>query len=276
MKNLFRLILFTFLFSCHRDTSETAHHGNSMVSSEPAAVIASEAMAPTKESHNMPLPNQDWMVQEGHLILEVENFKEVSNRLPSFLSTYEAHISEENQSSDLYSIRTQYTIRVPAARFDTLVRSLQALSIHTEQKNISSHDVSEEYIDIEARLRTKKIYEEKYFQLLNKAKNLEELIEIQNQLRAIREEIESMEGRKKYLESRVSMSTIHLTLFEKTDYQYTEKENGIFYRLKKSFMSGWDTSLNIAFGLLSIWPITIFFTIFVILIRKYYQKKKPS
>lgn len=278
MKILTCLLLFIALNSCHSDARERLTESSATTSGlsvDPSALPV-EASIPKKNAAESIAFAPSMMVKEGNLTAEVETLKESASMLLNILAPYKAIITQEHQSRDDYSIRTNYTIRVPAARFDSLMNAIASMALVVDQRDISSVDVAEEYIDIESRIKTKKMYEEKYFHLLQKAKNLSELIEIQNQLRMIREEIESIESRKKYFDSQIAMSTIHLTLYEKRDYRYVEKENGVRYRFKKSISSGWDCSLDIFFGLFSIWPLVILFSIFVLLIRRFYQKKKTN
>ena len=83
-----------------------------------------------------------------------------------------------------------------------------------DNKEISSQDVTAEYIDIDARLKAKKVLENRYLELLKKANKVSEILEIEQQLSAIREEIEAKEGQLNYLQNRVSFSTITIEFYK--------------------------------------------------------------
>ena len=87
-------------------------------------------------------------------------------------------------------------------------------ALFTDHKNISAEDVTSEFIDITGRLKTKKDVRNRYTELLNKADKVKDIIEVEEKLRVLQEEIESVEGRLKYLNDRVAYSTIDLTIYQ--------------------------------------------------------------
>jgi hypothetical protein len=105
-----------------------------------------------------------------------------------------AYISNESQNN--YGERLQYNqmIRVPADQFDLLLQKIEGEAVNVESKNIHTQDVTEEFIDVEARLKTKKELETRYRELLKQAKTVQDIVSIEGQIAAVRSEIESMEG----------------------------------------------------------------------------------
>ena len=73
---------------------------------------------------------------------------------------------------------------------------------------IDSQDVTEEYIDITARLKTKKELEARYLELLKKANKVEEIVSIEKEIGNLRSDIESIEGRLRYINNAVAYSTL--------------------------------------------------------------------
>ncbi len=82
------------------------------------------------------------------------------------------------------------------------------------QRNISGDDVTEEYVDLESRLKSKRVVEERLISFMNNAEKTEDLLKISEDLAEVQEEIETIEGRKKFLENQTSLSTIIITLYE--------------------------------------------------------------
>ena len=76
--------------------------------------------------------------------------------------------------------------------------------------------MTEEFVDLKARLKAKKELEDRYLQLLEQAKNVKEMLEIERELSNIREEIEAKEGRLQYLQNKVTLSTIYINFYKTT------------------------------------------------------------
>ena len=169
------------------------------------------------------------------------------------------------------------TIRIPAQNFEKFISILEKGSGKLKYKNISARDVTEEFIDIEARLKTKKEVEKRYRQLLSKAKNIKEILEVEEKLRVLREEIESREGRLKYLKKQVAFSTVYLQITQKLDYKYEPtKEKSFLQRLFKSLDKGWKGLIIFLLFMFRIWPLIIIGLIAVYYIRIVRKKRKQK
>jgi hypothetical protein len=141
-----------------------------------------------------------------------------------------------------------------------------------DNKEISSQDVTEEYIDIDARLKAKKKLENRYLELLTKATKMSEMLAIEAQLSAIREEIEAKEGQLRYMQNRVSLSTISIEF-----YKTIAVESGvtISYGAKvwNAIKSGFYGISNYFLGVLECWPFIIIAIALFYFIRKRFKKK---
>jgi hypothetical protein len=105
---------------------------------------------------------------------------------------------------------TTITIRVPSAGFDEAVRRIEGVGdmVH---RNVSAEDVTEEFMDLEVRLKNGRAMRERLEQLLAKAQKVEESIAIERELGRVAGEIERLEGRMKFLRDRAAYSTITVT-----------------------------------------------------------------
>jgi hypothetical protein len=105
-------------------------------------------------------------------------------------------------------------LRVPSARFGQLRAGLDQLG-EVLALNISVQDVGEEYTDATARLKSKRQVEDRLLELLRtRVGKLSDVIELERALEAVRQEIESTEGRLRYLRNQVGLSTMTVTLSE--------------------------------------------------------------
>lgn len=105
------------------------------------------------------------------------------------------------------------TMRVPNSSYADVMNRLK------EMGNVSSiseqaQDVTEEYVDLESRIRNLRAQESVYLNLMSKAQTIEESISVQRELSVIQEQIEQLTGRKNYLDNHVQLSTIQVTLTE--------------------------------------------------------------
>lgn len=121
-------------------------------------------------------------------------------------------VADSNTSGVGESIQqVDATLRVPSDRFEAV---LEALRDEGEllQETLSGEDVTEEYTDLTARLRSKRVLEERMLTILSTVDNVEDALRVETELTAVRTEIERLEGRKRVIENRVSLSTIHLSV----------------------------------------------------------------
>lgn len=189
----------------------------------------------------------------------------ISNSLKDF----GAYISEESTSNYHNQNGFDLTIRVPVGNFDNLLDFIIANADIKEfdSKSTQVRDVTEEFIDIEARIKIKKESEQKLYELLRQSKNLSETLEIQKQLTDLRSDIESVEGRLKYLADQVGYSTVRVSFYE--DVKYSERFFGDFW---SAIQDGWQVFLQVLTALAYLWVVILVFFL-IIFGYKYYKRK---
>ncbi len=102
--------------------------------------------------------------------------------------------------------------RVPASQFASALEEIRGAGERVISEKISGQDVSEEYLDLEARLRTKKALEAQFLEIMKQAHKVQDALDVQSQLADVRTEIERLEGRRRFLENQAALSTITTTL----------------------------------------------------------------
>ena len=116
-------------------------------------------------------------------------------------------------SSDRSAIhRGNVSVRVPAQQLDEAVRRIRELGIRVDWESSNSQDVTDEYVDSNSRLRSLRATEEALLNLLNQADDVEDALEVQRELTGLQAEIESLQGRIKFLEQTAAFSLINVTL----------------------------------------------------------------
>jgi hypothetical protein len=210
------------------------------------------------------------LIKTGQLNISVNNATKFRGTVDAKLKKYGAYIVNEQQNQTDYEISNQLTIRVPAAKFDSLLTAFESEKGKVSYKNISVQDVTAEYLDQAGRLKTRKEVRDRYQALLGKANKVNEIIEIEEAARKVQEEIEAAEGQLKYLRNQSSFST--LTLYIAQDLKY--RGDGFGQRLLDGLANGWQGFLMFLVGIAHLWVFLIIGAFAFYFIRKRFFKKK--
>jgi hypothetical protein len=118
----------------------------------------------------------------------------------------------EAASQNVASTQVNVVVRVPAQQFQATIDEIRAVGGRILHEKSSGQDVTEEYIDLEARIRTKKALEAQFLEIMKQARKVEEALNVQRELASVRTDIERLEGRHRFLDNQASLSTITVTL----------------------------------------------------------------
>jgi hypothetical protein len=121
-------------------------------------------------------------------------------------------VSAGREAGRAEALRVELVLRVPAAKFETALAALRGLGRDVGREQVTGQDVSEEYIDLEARIRTERALEAQLLEILKSTRAVSEMMEVHGRLADVRGEIEKMEGRRRFLDDRTSLSTIRLEI----------------------------------------------------------------
>lgn len=274
---LLTLMLFITLASC----SKSAEYGEASavaledISTTDAAAEAATETAQTtddtKEIAEEVTAPERMIVKQGSIRFETSNALETRQNIATSIKKLNGYLSKD--SSTAYGNRTEYTIeiRVPAKNFETLLEGVTQTATKVDSKNISALDVTEEFIDVEARIKTKKEIEERYKELLKRANSIEDILKIESELGTLRADIESFEGRLKYLKNRVTLSTLSVTFYEKG-----ESTTSFGYEISSALGSGWENLLSFVIGIFYIWPFILIGTAIFVVIRRIRKRRKQN
>jgi len=169
------------------------------------------------------------IIKTKFLSLETKDLKKIYTKVENITSKYKGFVISSSINSNGYIIAPRpiektiqnetetlfgtIVLKVPVKNLEKAVKELKELgSLKSEQE--SSEEVTEQHIDLSARLRNLKRQEERYLEILSSAKTVEDMLKVEEQLSRVREEIESMEAQVDYLEKSAVMATITLELFE--------------------------------------------------------------
>ena len=163
------------------------------------------------------------ILRNGELTLEVPAPAEAERKITSiadavggFVVTSESKQHETGDPPKQY-LEVNLVIRVPEAQFQTAFDQILGLGSRVIQNKTTGEDVTEEFIDLEARIRTQKALEIQFLEIMKQATKVPDALEVQRQIAEVRTEIEKLEGRKRFLENRASLSTITVSLQSPAD-----------------------------------------------------------
>lgn len=154
------------------------------------------------------------IVKTGYITLEVEDIAETMGKVAEVADELGGYVVSSHKHEEERGTSGSMRIRVPANRFDEALDRLRQLAIKVPDESTEAKDVTEEYVDLEARLHNLEATEAQYLALLEKAETVEEMLKVQQALSNVRGEIERIEGRMKYLERTSDMALIEVTLRE--------------------------------------------------------------
>ncbi len=154
------------------------------------------------------------IIKMGEMTVEVEGLSDALGKARGIADKAGGYVADLNVTEDSEGRRRgTVTVRVPAEKFDEVFKALQEIGLPLSFSE-SAQDVTEEWVDLEARISNKKEEEAALLALLKRKGELSDILEIQRETFRVRGEVEQLEGRLRYLKNQVSLSTISATLIE--------------------------------------------------------------
>ncbi len=152
-----------------------------------------------------PEPVERKLIRTGTIRVEVESLADTRESINSWVSRWNGYIASSTEGPSSMSC----TIRIPSMYFELAINEAYGLG-KLRSKTIQAQDVTDQYYDLQTRLDTKIILQERYQSYLKQAKDIEELLAVERKLNDVTSEVESMKGQLKLLNSQVDYSTITL------------------------------------------------------------------
>ena len=257
------------------DYTESPNYDEAYAVEEEIAFKASES---SKDEYEIIKNNEasveQKLIKESFLEFETEDLDKTYSNIARFVKQNNGFIQDDNSNKNYNRISRNLTIRIPTNGFQNVLDSISGSVSFFDTKRVSSKDVTEEFIDLEARLKAKKTLETRYLELLSKAKNVKEILDIERELSNIREEIEAKQGRLKYLNNKVSLSTINIQFYKTTTESKITQSYGS--KMWKAIASGFNGLSLFFLGLLHIWPFIILLIIGFFLLKRWINKKNKK
>jgi hypothetical protein len=155
-----------------------------------------------------------YLIKNATISIETLDVRKVAEQLIAFARTTRGYVSDSHESVDGLGARSiTMQLRVPATQFDASMQEIEGLGKILD-KQVNTEDVTEEFVDSQARVRNLKSTELRLLAHLSKTGKLSDTLLIENELTRVRQQIEQIEGRLKFLAHRVAYSTFSITVHE--------------------------------------------------------------
>jgi hypothetical protein len=163
-------------------------------------------------------PIEPLVIRNANLNLIVEDPAQSADEIASLAESMGGFVVNSNVyqttygSSDVPATRASITIRVPVERLDEALDTITGLAIEVREKNILGEDVTREYTDLKSRLKNLEAAEEQLREIMDNAVKTEDVLQVFEDLRQVRQEIEVIQGQINYYEDAARLSAISLEL----------------------------------------------------------------
>jgi len=213
------------------------------------------------------------IIKNANVSLQVDDYSSSLKNIKDTISKFDCYISNESETNYGTSTSNELTIRVKSTEFDKLLNAILSGDGKVSSKTISVNDVTEQYVDVYQRLKTKKKVLEQYELYLKKAYTINDILSVTNYMRQIQEEIEVAQGRLKYLNDQSDYSTIILNISQNPK---EIVENSFWNQIVDGLSSGWHGILYVILGIFYLWPLWILVVIIIFVVRSIKKKRSKN
>jgi len=189
-------------------------------------------------------------------------------------------------NSSIRDMNSQITVRIPASKLESFLEFLDTLGGDVKETSISSDDITDQYTDVDSRIRNLKAQETQLIEIMKKAQTVEDTLKIQSELFRVRGEIESLEGRINMWDKLIEYSTVNISLRKVQEIgQKDVKISTIsFNEIINGMSNGFKTTLNFVIRfisgffivLISLLPITPFIALAAWIVIKIRKKRNKD
>lgn len=156
------------------------------------------------------------VIHQAELYTSVEDLDKAEKKIEQFVHDYEGYTTNSNmyQETDEEARNGHITVRIPEKNFQDFLNDIEDEVLEVVERDVSGTDVTEEYVDLEARLKSKQAVEERLLNFMEDAEKTEDLLKISEDLDEVQGEVEALQGKMNYLESQIDYATVNISMTE--------------------------------------------------------------
>lgn len=173
------------------------------------------------------------VIYNADLQIEVQNYEQTFNNLDEEITALDGYIVDSNINEDEEdgSKNGHITARIPQEDFKSFIKTVEKGSSKVLESSTSGEDVTEEYVDLESRLNSKEVVEDRLLTFMEEADKTEDLLKISNDLAEVQEEIEALKGQINYLDDKSDLATVSI---------YMQEENVALSGIDEGELNTWE------------------------------------
>jgi len=161
------------------------------------------------------IPREPMLISTASMRLRVVSYETAEAAVRGLARTYGGFVSNENVAKGDEGTAGTIAVRVPAKSLQSLMTDVGKLGQMLERA-LKTEEVTEEFVDLQSRLRNSTLEEKRLLELFQKAGKVSDLLEVEQTLAGVRGNIEQITGRLRYLQNRVSLATLTVNIEERT------------------------------------------------------------
>ncbi|WP_394190158.1 DUF4349 domain-containing protein [Paenisporosarcina quisquiliarum] len=192
------------------------------IATEEAENVASDSIQTSNSDDSAEVSTEGAVVETNRMIIHqaslsvnVKELDKAQANIEQKVAQYGGYIVESNvYQEDDQTSSGNMVVRIPEKHFEKFLADAEGQAAKVLERNVTGQDVTEQYVDLQSRVKSKRAVEERLLSFMSKAQKTEDLLKISADLAKVQEEIEVMVGKMKYLENQTSFSTVELLMYE--------------------------------------------------------------
>lgn len=214
------MLLFITIFivtACSQNQNEstdlTQMKSNQMSKEDSLVVEENKSLQPQL---NVDLSSADErkVMYQANISIEISDYDLTINKIQNEAKELGGYMIQSNITEMDQKIEGFLSFRIPQEQFQSFLQTIKQHSNQVKSEQISGNDVTEEYVDLQSRLKSKEVVENRLVEFMKSAEKTEDLLKISNELERVQAEIEEIKGRLKYLENKTDLATVDVYWIE--------------------------------------------------------------
>ncbi|MGG4393184.1 DUF4349 domain-containing protein [Paenibacillus thiaminolyticus] len=240
-------LMLALMAGCGSVSSDQASEAGAVMNQSEAAMDKAESLSSAgagfaKQDKASLVPADRKLIYEANIRMEVKSYEAAKQRLQRLVERSNGYVLQFSDQESESERGGSFVIKVPAAGFTAFLDELgtwEALDYHREY---SANDVTEEYVDLEARLTARRAMEARLLAFMEKATSADDLVQFSSELGSVQSDIEQIVGRKRYLDNHVAMSTVNMRLYQPVNAPVVQGLKHAFgTRMANTLVQSWET-----------------------------------
>ncbi len=158
------------------------------------------------------------LIYNANVTMEVTHYGDAQTELFNIISLSGGYLTSFSDNQSTYELGGTFIVKIPSNGFQSFLSQVEELKKGDKfNRNVRAQDVTEEYVDLESRLKAKQVVEARLLGFMDRATDSKDLLSYSNELASVQEQIEQMKGRMRYIDQNVAYSTVELRMYQKLE-----------------------------------------------------------